>query len=255
MAFTGVPVITVVSDSVARITGVSLASGAAGTIGLFGSGADIELPRALNWSPYGDVDLAEAIEVITTPEIPLTVAKTASPFLATLTNDIGGGGASQAAYGKMSTDVNQAVPDLANHALVLFDVQEFESSAGVVDVANDRFVAPVDGVYLVTALFAWLFDGPLPVDSIFIIALQVNALVNSTAQQIINVPLGGNTPGTSLIASTLQLVAGDLVTVRVSQVSQAQRELAYAEATISLVSGGATAPGATGDLEIYLRFH
>jgi hypothetical protein len=68
MAFSGAPVVTKISDSLARITGVTLGSGSTGEIGLAGSGAEIELP--VNWAPYagddaGDdqVDLAEACEV------------------------------------------------------------------------------------------------------------------------------------------------------------------------------------------------
>jgi hypothetical protein len=68
MAFSGNPVVVKVSDALARITGITLGSGSTGTIGLPGSGADVELPMI--WAPYagddaGDnaVDLAEACEV------------------------------------------------------------------------------------------------------------------------------------------------------------------------------------------------
>ena len=68
MAFSGEVVVTKVSGSVARISGVSLGPDTSGEIGLAGSGAEVELPQ--NWSPYGGdnagdgvVDLAEACEV------------------------------------------------------------------------------------------------------------------------------------------------------------------------------------------------
>ena len=68
MAFTGTPVVTRVSDSLARISGVSLGPDTSGEIGVAGSGAEVELPQ--NWSPYsgdaagdGVVDLVESCEV------------------------------------------------------------------------------------------------------------------------------------------------------------------------------------------------
>ena len=60
MAFTGVPVITQISERCVRITGVSLAADASGILGLFGStvvGA-VALPDGFNPKPYayqGDV--------------------------------------------------------------------------------------------------------------------------------------------------------------------------------------------------------
>ena len=71
MPFTGTPVVTRVSGRVARITGISIASGATGTIGLNENGsAEINLPDSIDWSPYagadagdGVVDLEEACEV------------------------------------------------------------------------------------------------------------------------------------------------------------------------------------------------
>ncbi len=53
MAFTGVPVKTLISDRACSITGVSLAAAnTSGTIGFAGSGADIELPAAFVASSY-----------------------------------------------------------------------------------------------------------------------------------------------------------------------------------------------------------
>jgi hypothetical protein len=44
MAFTGTPVVEAVGFNIKRITGVTLAAGAQGSVGGPGSGADIELP-------------------------------------------------------------------------------------------------------------------------------------------------------------------------------------------------------------------
>ena len=53
MAFTGVAVVQQISDQKVRITGLSLAGAAVGTIGLFGDvGADVQLPDAFNPEPY-----------------------------------------------------------------------------------------------------------------------------------------------------------------------------------------------------------
>lgn len=70
MSFAGNAVVTKVSDGLARITGVSLSSGATGTISLFEGAGQIKLPDSLNWNPYGGqdagdgvVDLEEACQV------------------------------------------------------------------------------------------------------------------------------------------------------------------------------------------------
>lgn len=98
MAFTGTATVTKVSNSLVRITGLSLAAAAAGTIGLFGESGDVDLPDAFNPKDYGDVDLAESLEVsahmVTAEAVApaLQVVKTTGPFLITMTN--GGGAAS-----------------------------------------------------------------------------------------------------------------------------------------------------------------
>lgn len=68
MAFIGVPVITAVNDRACLITDVQLApANGSGTIGFFGSGADIELPASFFASSYvyqgGTVDLSMCLEV------------------------------------------------------------------------------------------------------------------------------------------------------------------------------------------------
>lgn len=64
------PVITPVSDQLARITGVTLGSGAFGTISLQEGAGELRLPDSMNWAPYGRfddpnqvVDLVESVEV------------------------------------------------------------------------------------------------------------------------------------------------------------------------------------------------
>lgn len=74
MAFTGTAVIEMISDSIVRITGLSLAASANGTIGLFGatgSAPGVRLPEQFNarvYSRFGnDVTLQASIDVTATP--------------------------------------------------------------------------------------------------------------------------------------------------------------------------------------------
>lgn len=98
MAFTGAAVFQKVADNLVRITGLSLAAAQAGTIGLFGDGAEVELPDNFNIAPYSDVDLAEAVEVSMVAVdsvvngLLVRVVKTlpAGVLLITLTNDDAG---------------------------------------------------------------------------------------------------------------------------------------------------------------------
>lgn len=108
MAFTGTPVVRRVAGSLCRITGVSLAAAASGVIGLNGSGAEVELPASIDWSPYagpdgddGLVDLAEAVQVSAVAvddagsaanDLRFVKANGGDPatFTVTITNDGGG---------------------------------------------------------------------------------------------------------------------------------------------------------------------
>lgn len=105
MAFTGTPVFQMISDRVVRLTGVSLASGAAGIVGLNGStvvGA-VQTPNQFKPEPYRygvanpNVSLPESIRVTINPvtdvsnfAIPIRVVKTGTTtagFAITFTND------------------------------------------------------------------------------------------------------------------------------------------------------------------------
>lgn len=96
MAFTGVATVKLVTDSLVRITGLSLAGLAVGTIGLFGdAGADVQLPDGFNPEPFGDVTLEDAVQswyVMTNPggggeSRHIHVDKTSPPFRVVYTND------------------------------------------------------------------------------------------------------------------------------------------------------------------------
>lgn len=98
MAFTGAAVVKKVAENLYRITGVSLASGDSGTIGLTGHAtAEVELPQTDDWQPYADVTLQDAIQCWCAPvadvsafAVPIRIVKsgdTNDDFLITLTND------------------------------------------------------------------------------------------------------------------------------------------------------------------------
>jgi hypothetical protein len=70
MAFTGSATIKQIADGIVRVTGLSLAGTASGTIGLFGAtgvAPDVLLPAPFNPQPYGyggaTVSLQDSIEV------------------------------------------------------------------------------------------------------------------------------------------------------------------------------------------------
>jgi len=102
MAFTGTATILQISDRLVRITGLSLAAGASGTIALTGhSGAtpDVVLPATFNPQNYtygaNTVHLADAVQVTANPAAVVAdfeqvgVAKTGTTdadFRATLSN-------------------------------------------------------------------------------------------------------------------------------------------------------------------------
>jgi hypothetical protein len=61
--FTGTPVVKKVSGSLYRVTGLSLAAGAVGTIGLAGGTGEVDILDAPEWGKFGDVSLQDAVEV------------------------------------------------------------------------------------------------------------------------------------------------------------------------------------------------
>ncbi len=105
MAFTGTATVIPVSDRMVRITGLSLAGGANGTIGLngaTGTAPGVTLPASFQPGVYDygttDVALASSIRLdynyveATADEVPLTVAKTGTTvadFRITVTNNTG----------------------------------------------------------------------------------------------------------------------------------------------------------------------
>ncbi len=107
MAFTGVAVVKQVAENVVRITGLSLAGAAAGTISLHKGTGQVVLPRDCDqWAPYDDkfstgkVEMDDAVQVyinragVEAVAVPVQQVKTGgsdpTTFLITLTNSTAG---------------------------------------------------------------------------------------------------------------------------------------------------------------------
>lgn len=104
MAFTGTATIKKISGNLFRITGLSLAGAASGTISLAAGAGDVKLDGT-GWGPYkmnqlqgGDVSLSDAVKVdvnalTANGEVPAAVKAGADPesFLVTVTAASGDG--------------------------------------------------------------------------------------------------------------------------------------------------------------------
>lgn len=95
MAFTGTPTVTSLGTLVVRVTGVSLAASASGTIGLPGGGSNVSLPSNFPTTPdagAGTLTMLDLVDVRFqratggTQASFLNVAKTNSPFVITISN-------------------------------------------------------------------------------------------------------------------------------------------------------------------------
>ncbi len=100
MAFTGTPVVTSLGKNIVRITGLSLAAAAAGTIGLAGGAGQVSLPSSFPSSvdaqaQANGLSMTDMVElrfqrgVGGTQAAKLNVDKAAAPFLLTITNPDG----------------------------------------------------------------------------------------------------------------------------------------------------------------------
>lgn len=92
MAFTGTATVKRVSERMVRITGLSLAASAAGTISLFEGSGSVKCPDDFNPEKYSNVTLQDSVALRHLPCVPITVAKagtTQQDFLLTMTNQSG----------------------------------------------------------------------------------------------------------------------------------------------------------------------
>ena len=288
MAFTGVPVVKRVSDSLIRITGISLDASAVGTISLFDGAGEIKLPADFQPTVYagqgnsGLVTLQDSIELSHLACVPIQVVKsgtTKQNWLATLTNlntlvtnapivlsNIPGSGPSAMFFGFTAGTGNPGGSDyaatVAVGAPVPFPQAGPAQGAGIVAGGTNQFVLPLAGNYRVS----WAVD--------FVEASQLEAALDGTPVANTCATSGAGTQqntNTVLIAAT----AGQLLSVinpagnaAALTVQPADGSLTHAQApslTIEYLgssegepeaSGGASvAPAPTGSLEIYIRHH
>ena len=97
MAFTGTAVQEQISERCMRVSGLSLAASAAGTIGLFGGAGEVDLEDGFQPKAYGEVSQIEgcwvtfeATTLVAAGEVPvLRIVKTGADltFVITITND------------------------------------------------------------------------------------------------------------------------------------------------------------------------
>ena len=138
-------------------------------------------------------------------------------------------------YGKMTKSAAQAAVNAAT-ATLAFENVIYASAPGIVDVANDRFVAPIAGIYLITALVRW--SEPNAGDAV----VSTRVLVNGSAGDGFQVAYASVATAwdktSNTIATALQLAAGALVTFQIELDTGAQgpnESVTFAEATIQRV--------------------
>lgn len=108
----GVPTVTGVGVGIARITGVSLNAGGSGTIGLYGSGANIELPSYFLSGVTPTLTLSDLVEVnqktgVGSSASHINVDKSEGPFTLTFTNAQAGASGALEIYVKYHQSVGR----------------------------------------------------------------------------------------------------------------------------------------------------
>lgn len=89
MAFTGTATITVLGTRIARLTGISLAAGASGTISGSGGAGDETLPSSFPALSVNEA-MVSAVQVASGATSPIVIAKAGSPAVITVENTDGG---------------------------------------------------------------------------------------------------------------------------------------------------------------------
>lgn len=119
----------------------------------------------------------------------------------------GGGGGGNGNLWTMSKSSSQTLTSNAD-TLITFDRTDIDGGGGVIDLANDRFVAPATGFYL--AIAHWMWEATAPNG-----AGRTSVLVNGTTVPPLIRLNGGTQGGTGGLVGTvaLSLTAGDLVTM------------------------------------------
>lgn len=268
MAFTGVPVVKRVSDSLIRITGISLDADAVGTISLFNGTGEIKLPQDFQPTVYagqgpgGNVTLQDSIELNHLPCNPIEVVKTGTTkndWLATLTNltqAVTNGAETQSAMFYTITD--EGTPTILPGEAVAFPQAGPNVGGGIVAGGLNQFQLPTDGVYRVTWSVNFTAASQLQV------ALDGTGLpetVSSSGEPLIEDEEANQNNNTVLVTAT----AGQLLSIInplgnvALNITDADGDLSQEQApslVIELVTENTqSVPATTGPLEIYVRHH
>jgi hypothetical protein len=147
----------------------------------------------------------------------------------------GGGAASMEVVGKMSTEIAQEVADNGS-ITVAWEIENYTSPVGVVDLANDRFTVPIGGTYIITAALTWEVSGAATGSMRATIA--INGAGSGSAQDSVAVE-GTNVARSTVISSMFQLAAGDDITLIANQLTGGALDVMFGEMTIARVGPGA----------------
>lgn len=120
------------------------------------------------------------------------------------TPSVSGGSAAVWAMAKSTSQT------LTNNTLTLvtFDTSVIDSGSSVIDLANERFVAPTTGLYLVSV--SWTWETTVPAAGAANIEIRVNG---TAACPLIRVAATATASGGLQGTHPLSLTSGDLVTV------------------------------------------
>ena len=109
---------------------------------------------------------------------------------------------------KMSKTVSQTLGASGSVTVVTFDRADIDGGHSVIDLANDRFVAPANGLYI--AYGAWLWEGTAPGAGTYAVALVAGTEAGTLGRGNGNV----HTTNQAIHASwPLSLTSGDFVTL------------------------------------------
>jgi hypothetical protein len=108
-----------------------------------------------------------------------------------------------------------------------FDTADFTTSGALVDLANNQFLVPVNGIYEIAATIGWA--GIVTGAGV----LDLDVFVNASGTVVSYITLAAEANGRSITAVCgRQLVAGDTISFRVNQTTGGPWNIVLAEATI-----------------------
>lgn len=275
MAFTGTAVQKMVTEKLVRITGLSLAAGVTGTIGLFGdSGAGVQLPDAFNPVDYS-INLPPGAVVSLPDSVQVECWEAAAS-----TAPVGSGGAAQMFYGLTAGTGNAGSSDytatVAVDAAVPFPRSgPGTTGSGIVAGGTNQFVLPETAIYRVAWQVCFTEVNQLVLKLGATAQAHTcarsgaanqqnvnNVLVSATAGDLLSLvnPVG-NAAALTVTPADGTLTHAQAPSLVISQVPTAIGAAGAADISITKATGPFRASvinnglAATANLEIYVRFH